>query len=1294
MDLYSAEVSKWKSLVQEWIDNPTYELEASFGIDTPISVTTFLDVAKRLKGRGYSVIEQDDYMNICLQDHTRIMINGLEQIREYCEDDSLVNKSFVAMRKDRNLKENNLDIADYDFRVKVRREEEIGSEENKTDVVRGLMEQWSQLPKTFRIIRRWSFEGKGVQFDLSMVRTSQRDRKGNYKFVKSFGEYDVMMSIPLYEIEIELKRPAASEEIGIDEAFKRMYSGVADILRGIQRSAILIRKSQKKQVVADYFKLSGAKDREGAVAFRGAATMTLLLKHMRKEKENVRDANIMEGYNVTDKADGLRVHAFTDEKGELFMMDQALNVYKTGLKNEECADCLLDGEWVRKTKRNTPMNALMLFDAYIMNGERVDMLPFAVSEEKEMSRHKMLVKWTKAWDKKKDTFPAGSLKVSKKTFEFAQAGDGSIFAKAAKVLDGNGERIYHTDGLIFTSNSQPLPKNPGGTFEQQFKWKPASQNTIDFMVYFEREAGNEGSDKVTETFHPDTGKTVRYKTLRLYVGSNKDAAEMDPRATILRGDTTAQPLALTGKDNYKPVIFTPIKYQDTMASVCYLEVQNDPATGTEYVATVESDEPITDKSIVEMAYDPTDSAGWRWKPLRVRHDKNEKLARGIIARTLNSFKVAEDTWNSIHEPITERMIRTGADELNEEELGKYEKEREERVGITKKYWTEKKAPRADMMQVETLRKFHNEWIKGLVLLKTAMRGGGKSLVDIGCGRGGDLHKWTGPDVAAGFVLGVDPAGDDIRDPKAGAYKRLVQKWEEVGRENVTPIVFVIADARQTLVDGSAGLGQEEKDMLRSIFGRVAPEGPVPKYVEETAAGRLKLGADVVSCMFAMHYFFETKEILESFMKNIRDIVRPGGYFIGCCFDGENTFKKLRTKALGEALVGADKDSVLWRITKQYSQEEMPAGEDSVGMAIDVEFISIGQPHREYLVNFSFFTEKMRESGFELLDETERGRLGLQNSTAMFEQSWTMAKKIGKSYPMTATVKEFSFMNRWFIFKRKAEAAVGVNKSRGVEEAATAAEDVEAVAAEEGAEVEAAEGAPAPAQAQIKTVPTTKGVIEMAPRKYAPNEVLLFYSDAALDDKLKIGYKDAGRWLAPLAPFDIRDPEDGTRYPTVEHFLAGMKVKRASPMPELAEKIFGATGFIHQKFLQKRLAETGAGAGAKKLTEKREWELLKEEWMEVKKESTNTVLKKSYRVEVNESAWATMKDDVLQEALKQRFEEDVKFRKIVEAAKEQGKILLYYQTAAASEMGGMLKEGRIVGDNKIGRIIMGLGAFPE
>ena len=188
--------------------------------------------------------------------------------------------------------------------------------------------------------------------------------------------------------------------------------------------------------------------------------------------------------------------------------------------------------------------------------------------------------------------------------------------------------------------------------------------------------------------------------------------------------------------------------------------------------------------------------------------------------------------------------------------------------------------------------------------------------------------------------------------------------------------------------------------------------------------------------------------------------------------------------------------------------------------------------------------------------------------------------------------------------------------------------------------------------------------------------------------------DAGRWLAPLAAFDIRDPENGVRYPTVEHFMAAMKIKRASPMPEFADKIFSSTGSIHQEYVQKRLAETGAGEGAKKLTETANWDLQKMESADVKRQSGSTVLKKTYGIDVNEAAWVAIKDEVLMEALKQRFEEDVKFRKIVNAAKEQGKVLVYYQKADASELGGKVKDGRIQGDNKVGRIIMTLGGFPQ
>lgn len=73
---------------------------------------------------------------------------------------------------------------------------------------------------------------------------------------------------------------------------------------------------------------------------------------------------------------------------------------------------------------------------------------------------------------------------------------------------------------------------------------------------------------------------------------------------------------------------------------------------------------------------------------------------------------------------------------------------------------------------------------------------------------------------------------------------------------------------------------------------------------------------------------------------------------------------------------------------------------------------------------------------------------------------------------------------------------------------------------------------------------------------------MFFRDSALGDKLAIGDKGAARWLAPTAPFPIQDSE-GTVYPSMDHYLAGMRFKLASNKPEIASAVFARDGTIHQ-----------------------------------------------------------------------------------------------------------------------------------
>jgi hypothetical protein len=331
--------------------------------------------------------------------------------------------------------------------------------------------------------------------------------------------------------------------------------------------------------------------------------------------------------------------------------------------------------------------------------------------------------------------------------------------------------------------------------------------------------------------------------------------------------------------------------------------------------------------------------------------------------------------------------------------------------------------------------------------------------------------------------------------------------------------------------------------------------------------------------------------------------------------------------------------------------------------------------------------------------------------------------------MPDAVKEFSFLNRWFIFMRMGEVAE-IPKIELVDDAAeteiiteaTEAKGAEAKGAEaKGAEAKGAEeskGAEAKG-AEAKGAEESKGAegadkVEEADKadevkvsvsgaklpshdkKFSEIEVFRFGVDARQADILSIkdaaGKKDlnVGRWLGLAAPFLQIDSEDNSiKYPSIEHYLTAMKFKLASNKPELAKTLMSTAGKIHQDFALKRRVESV------KQESPRDFELLAEEAADVRKKMTKTHLNQ-YRVVFDEDKWIPVKDRVLMDALKYRWEHDRRFRETVEAARNAGKYLLYSTKIAsvASELGGTreISSSKISGENKVGRFIMEIAGF--
>jgi predicted NAD-dependent protein-ADP-ribosyltransferase YbiA (DUF1768 family) len=273
-----------------------------------------------------------------------------------------------------------------------------------------------------------------------------------------------------------------------------------------------------------------------------------------------------------------------------------------------------------------------------------------------------------------------------------------------------------------------------------------------------------------------------------------------------------------------------------------------------------------------------------------------------------------------------------------------------------------------------------------------------------------------------------------------------------------------------------------------------------------------------------------------------------------------------------------------------------------------------------------------------------------------------------------------------VFQEDVKGLGGAEAANAIQATAAAGQEAAASTKEAAASSKDAD------QGVSRTVPVEPGPAAVSKKSYALGEVIQFYADAATSkDVLGIEDKGAVRWLAPSAPFPIKDGE--VQYPTLEHYIAGMRAKLATDKPELANTIFSREGTIHQRFLNDRLGMTNGGT--KQLTEEEDHELLKTELAAVKAAMSAVAMKK-HRAVVDEAKWATIKDKVLQEALKQRWTLDKRFRKTVEAARNQGKYLLYYTPGASTNLGGKRDRatGQIDGENRIGKIIMKLAGYPE
>lgn len=946
-----------QALLQEQAKDPTtIEVEARFNPIVPIKYYDFSRLVKYLDN-VYTRSSHTETLDIKGNTDTRITIFDLEGVQYYCKHDQLPSTNCIAIEKKRKKK---YDLGKHAIRFSL-------STETQMDVQRE-RDRVHLDKKTFRLKNRVSYKiGSNIRIDCTIVKSAEN--RENIKAVRNWGQ-------PKYEVEIESisGTTTAAEFLGV----------ISEVLKVLENVEYLIPDSTARNVLSNYLELITPKldkfkrDRitKGKVHdtprafFMVTQPVSFEKKHLLKGTGDI----YVKPYSVTHKADGERGLVYVDGMGKVYLINNCLKIKDTRITSFECKNCILDAEIVlnKNQKPGTAKITIWLFDVYVWKGE-------FVTKQDLASRLEYANKFVQ-------NASATVYEVKVKEFEYTDAnmaqGETYIqgFYRCCKKLlleQKEGQLPFTTDGLILTPTGE-VEGHLFNTWRECFKWKPPHDNTIDFLCRFQR-------DPLSNEYEIVTLENGLYHVLELSVGR-----ECKP-STPWQYFTERK----TAKNGYVPDIFNPKVSEDVVANKCYLPYSEE---SPEHF-TIQNRELIVDNSIIELTWNKTQK---RWYPLRIRQDKTELwLSTGNVAGTANDSDVAARIWLTLQNPVEETHL------MGNEEIIEVPPE------DTDTYYANTKT--RNESETLNMNNFHNIWIKERLLKSAAANTTGKSLLDLGCGKGGDLFKWY----SAGFetVIGFDQSRDNITNPKNGVYARMLQDAQTYGKKQY---LFLPFDVRRPLTEITPETypNDQEFSIAKHIWGIEELAALSSQKIEFGVAGQK---FDVVSCQFAIHYFFQDDDILDTFCQNVANNLKSGGLFFATCFDGEEVnklFKDGSRRAEGKSKFNVNKN--LWAIEKHYEVYE-----PKTGMEIRVFVETINQYIAEYLVDMSLLINKMEQYGLkldrtQLFGDVRNELLNTKLSTRHIERSKTKPQSeaaADAAKKMSDSEKAFSNLNRYYIFKR-------------------------------------------------------------------------------------------------------------------------------------------------------------------------------------------------------------------------------------------------------------------------------------
>jgi SAM-dependent methyltransferase len=985
------------SLFTKIKENDEFEIMFNnYKVDNKLSYIKFMNVLKYLKYRSNidnlninHEVSLDINLNHEMQTY-RVTLHGIKNINEFLnlvhqrknhvifsilltQSEFTQNENFKYIKKSREHK-SIIDLDQFDIRIRKSSEEIMTEKEIKNLLNLGLN---TNSKITFRYKNRISLELLNTQNEIFSIDLTSIQTDTNIN--------NLMNTVKSYELEMDYFVKKDKKEIN-NKHFKMILDEMETIKKVLESTDNLITKDELNIVIESYKKLIYFNDYNNATNLYSMQPLSAEVQHIVDKIPNK--------YSVSDKVDGEKYQLFILQ-GRVYLISNNLNVLKTSYTSK-LNNTIIEGELIYFSEQKKYL--FMAFDCLFYNNidkkneleleKRIEFVAKVCKEFNEIPENygdnlnKFYDKLTKLINKTSQN----EIIFCPKLFLFPTgASNSEVFKYAYNLWHHCTTQVncpYKLDGIIFTGLEQKYTMHKKEQKYPIYKYKPPSTNSIDVYITFQR---NVETGTYYDMYDNSTGISKDnkiYRVINFFVGDLIGNKEV--------------PIPFLKEENNHEAFFALDRGEIRDIDGNYVQ----------------------DGTVVEVIYDNNLNIQhqYRWVILRTRWDKTESVL--TQQKKYGNFKdVAIKVWKSIKEAVTIEEIKNLSDE---DTYNKQQKLLQSRLNASiinmerrQDIYYQKESNLAKKM-----REFHN-WIKSVIIYTYSAplkefnsdKERRTSVLDIGCGRGGDIMKWYHARV--GEYVGIDVAYNGIYSSTNGAisrYNEFKKKFPDFGK-----VTWIQADGRGLL---------NSKDQEKYI-NNMSEQNKI--LIDKTFTNKK---FDIISFQFSIHYLFDTKQSVDNLIQNIQNHLDIGGFIILTVFDAIQIINKFNNKD-SFASYYTDEDGnrqKFFEIIKKFNGNL----EDKEGLAVDVFMPWIMEDEKyitEYLITENLLTKTFEKVGCKLIESELFSNLYNLNQSYFMNvieheenpKNLKFYRKVAEFYGDLKGIdkesKTWSFLNKYYVYQK-------------------------------------------------------------------------------------------------------------------------------------------------------------------------------------------------------------------------------------------------------------------------------------